>query len=205
MLTSQTVREYAARLAAGEPTPGGGSAAALVGALAVALGEMAANFTRGKDTWERVEAPLARLEQLRETLLDLTDADPEAYAPVAAAYAMPRATEEEKAARREAIQAALKQAAHVPLQVVGRVADAIAELPALAEHANRNLLSDVGVAAAFALAALKTGWLNVEVNLASIKDEEYVEDIRGAWQERLCEAEKTAAVVWEQVSEAISG
>ena len=205
MLTTLTARAYAARLAAGEPTPGGGSAAALVGALGVALGEMAANFTRGKDTWEHIEAPLARLEQHRQALLDLTDADAEAYAPVGAAYAMPRATDEEKAARREAIQAALKQAAQVPLQAVERIAAAIAELPTLAEHANKNLLRDVGVAAAFTLAALKTAWLNVEINLAGIKDEDYVQDIRCGWQGRLAEAEKTAAAVWEQVSESICG
>jgi len=205
MLTDLTVREYAARLAAGEPTPGGGSGAALVGALGVALGEMAANFTRGKDNWEQVEAPLARLEEHRLALLALTDADAEAYAPVGAAYALPRGTDEEKAVRRGAIQEALKQAAQVPLRAVERIADAIGELPTLAEYANKNLLSDVGVAAAFTLAALKTAWLNVEINLASIKDEEYVQDIRCGWQERLAAAEKTAAAVWEQVSAAIDG
>jgi formiminotetrahydrofolate cyclodeaminase len=203
MLTTLTVREYADRLAAGEPTPGGGSGAALVGALGVALGEMAANFTRTKETWEQVKAPLARLEQHRQGLLDLTDADADAYAPVAAAYALPRGTEEEKAARREAIQVALKHAAQAPLQTVARLAEAIAELPVLAEHANRNLLSDVGVAAAFMRAALQTAWLNVEINLAGIRDEEYVEDLRASWQERLAVAENTAASVWEQVRDAI--
>ena len=205
MLTGLTVSEYAARLAAGEPTPGGGSAAALVGALGVALGEMAANFTRNKDTWEHVAAPLQRLEQHRAALLALTDADAEAYAPVGAAYALPRGTEAEQAARREAIQHALKQAAQVPLQAVGEIAAAIAELPILAEYANKNLLSDVGVAAAFTLAALKTAWLNVEINLSSIKDEAYVKYTRCAWQEKLTAAEKTATSVWEQVSNTIRG
>jgi formiminotetrahydrofolate cyclodeaminase len=205
MLTTLTVQDYAARLAAGEPTPGGGSAAALVGVLGVALAEMASNFTRGKDNWEHIEAPLARLEEHRQALLALTDADAEAYAPVGAAYAMPRATDEEKAIRRDAIQAALKQAAQVPLQTVERIAAAIAELPTLAKFANKNLLSDVGVAAAFTLAGLKTAWLNVEINLASIKDEDYVQDLRCAWQEKLAAAEKTASSVWEQVSQTICG
>jgi methenyltetrahydrofolate cyclohydrolase len=205
MLTRLAVNDYAARLAAGEPTPGGGSAAALVGALGVALGEMAANFTRSKDTWEHVEGPLQRLEQHRAALLALTDADADAYAPVAAAYALPRATDDEKAARREAIQAALKQAAQVPLRATEVIAQAIEELPTLAEFANKNLLSDVGVAAAFTLAALKTAWLNVEINLSGIKDEAFVQEIRGVWQERLPAAEKTAAAVWEQVSASISG
>lgn len=205
MLTTQTVRDYAARLASGEPTPGGGSAAALVGALGVALSEMAGNFTRGKDTWEHIEEPLGRLEQYRQALLALTDADAEAYAPVGAAYGMPRETDEQKAARRDAIQAALKQAAQVPLQAVETIVKAIAELPTLAQYGNKNLLSDVGVAAAFALAALKTAWLNVEINLASIKDEAFVNDIRCSWQERLAEAEKTAESVWEQVHGTICG
>jgi formiminotetrahydrofolate cyclodeaminase len=203
MLTGLTVAEYAARLAAGEPTPGGGSGAALVGALGVALGEMAANFTRGKDTWEHIEAPLQRLEQHRAALLALTDADASAYAPVGAAYALPRGSDEEKAARREAIQTALKQAAQVPLRAVEEIVAAIEELPTLAEYANKNLLSDVGVAAAFTLAALKTAWLNVEINLSGIKDETYVKDIRCAWEEKLAAAEKTAGAVWEQVSQSI--
>jgi len=205
MLTTQTVRDYAARLASGEPTPGGGSAAALVGALGVALGEMASNFTRGKDTWEQIEGPLARLEEHRSALLALTDADAEAYAPVGAAYGMPRATDEEKAARREAIQLALKQAAQVPLQAVERITEAIKELPTLAQYANKNLLSDVGVSAAFLQAALKTAWLNVEINLASIKDEEYVRDIRCAWLEPMAEADRTAGAVWEEVRGGICG
>lgn len=205
MLTGLTVAEYAARLAAGEPTPGGGSGAALVGALGVALGEMAANFSRGKDNWDYIKEPLQRLEQHRLALLALTDADAEAYAPVGAAYALPRGTDEEKAARREAIQAALKQAAQVPLAAVGKIAAAIDELPILAEYANKNLISDVGVAAAFTLAALKTAWLNVEINLAGIKDEAYVKDIRCDWKERLAAAEKTASAVWEQVSSTICG
>lgn len=205
MLTGQPVQDYLAALASGEPTPGGGSAAALVGALGVALGEMAANFTRNKDTWEQVAEPLERLQQRRQALLALTDADAEAYAPVGAAYALPRATDEEKAARTAAIQAALKQAAAVPLAAVEQIEGAIQELPALAEYGNKNLLSDVGVAAAFTLAALKTAWLNVEINLRSIRDEQYVQAIRAQWQDRLEAAEKLALSVWEHVNSEICG
>lgn len=205
MLTAKTVREYVAVLAAKEPTPGGGSAAALVGALGVALGEMAANFTRDKENWDKIAAPLQRLESYRNTLLELIEADAEAYAHVSAAYVMPRATEEEKAARREAIQAALKIAAKAPLQAVETIVAAIEELRTLAEYANPNLISDVGVAAIFTYAALKGAWLNVEINLVSIKDEAYVAQIRRMWQERIAEAEKKALEVWENVCQRICG
>lgn len=205
MFTRQPVQDYVAALASEEPTPGGGSAAALGGALGVALGEMAGNFTRNKATWEQVEGPLQRLQQRRLALLAMTDADAAAYAPVAAAYALPRATDEEKTARTAAIQAALKQAAAVPLAAVEQIEGAIQELPVLAEFANKNLLSDVGVAAAFTLAALKTAWLNVEINLRGIRDEQYVQTVRAQWQDRLDAAEKLALSVWGRVYGEICG
>lgn len=205
MLTSATVRDYVGRLASGEPTPGGGSAAALVGALGAALGEMVANFTREKEGWELVAPALEQLELRHEALLDLTDRDAEAYGGVSAAYGMPRGDDIEKAARTAAIQVALTQAAQVPLQVIDHVAAVVDELPVLLEHGNANLLSDVAVAADFCQSALRCAWLNVEANLAYLKDEEYKAETRDAMQEKIGEAEKTAASVWEQTLEKLAG
>lgn len=203
MLTEVTVRDYAARLASGEPTPGGGSAAALLGALGAALGEMVCNFTAGKQGYAELEPVLAQLTAHREALLGLADRDAEAYAGVGAAYKLPRETEEQQAARTAAIQLALRAAAAVPLGAITSVAAACELLPAILEHGNRNLVSDVGVAADFCQSAMRCAWLNVEVNLAGIKDEQYKAQVRQQMEETISAAEKTAADVWEQTLELV--
>jgi formiminotetrahydrofolate cyclodeaminase len=209
MLSSLTVRDYAAKLAAGEPTPGGGSAAALAGALAAALAQMAGNFTAGREKFAAVDDEvrdiLAHLESQRVRLLDLTDADADAYATVGAAYGLPRGTDEEKAARKAAIEAALKSAAAVPLAVTEACAEVIAVLDRLREISNPNLLSDVACAAAMAAAALRTAWLNVEVNLASLGDAAFVAATRAVTDARLAEGEAEAKVVFERVAAGIRG
>ncbi len=201
-LTEQTVRAYTELLAGPGPTPGGGSAAGLVGALAAASAAMVGSFTVGKPKFAEVEAEVAalleRLQALRERLLDLTDADAEAYAEVGAAYALPRKTDEEKWARQAAIQQALKSAARVPLGVVAAAAEVAECLPAMAEKGNSNLLSDVGVAAILAEAAFAAGRLNVEVNLAGVTDETYVAETR----EQLMEANRQMRTARE-VAEAV--
>ena len=204
MLTSHTVREYAASLASGEPTPGGGSAAALCGALGAALGEMAGNFTVGREKFAAVDAEvraiLERLESRRVALLDLTDADADAYAQVGAAYSLPRGSDAEKAARSAAIQEALKAAAQVPLAVTEACAAIIADLEELRLKANPNLLSDVAVSAEFALAALRCGMLNVDVNLAAIKDPEWVAEKREYIDGLLAGAQPVARGVFDSIA-----
>ena len=209
MLTQMTVRDYTAKLASGDPTPGGGSGAALVGALGAALGEMVGNFTVGKSKFAEVEDDvrtiLCRLEDQRGKLLDLTDADADAYAKVGAAYGMARSTDDEKAARAGAIEDALKAAAEVPLAVTEACLAVIDELDELREKGNPNLLSDVAVSAEFALAALRCAWLNVEINLASIKDQDYVAETRCAIDDRLAKAEGPARQLFDAIARAIRG
>ena len=205
MLTQLSVRDYAARLASADPTPGGGSAAALVGALAASLGEMVANFTRDKEGWAEVEPALAKLTTHRDILLDLTDRDAEAYAAVGAAYKLPKSTDAEKTARAAAIQEALKASAQVPLGVIRELSEAVTLLPVLLEHGNRNLVSDVGVAADFAQSALRCAWLNVEINLSGVKDEDYQNSVRQSMEELISKAENTAAEVWDQTVDLITG
>jgi methenyltetrahydrofolate cyclohydrolase len=201
-LTSQTVRAYTELLAGTGPTPGGGSAAALCGALAAAAGAMVGSFTVGKPKFAAVEADVAslleRLQALRERMLALTDADAQAYAGVGAAYARPKQTDEEKWARQAAIQQALKDAAQVPLGVVEAAGEIAGLLPELAEKGNPNLLSDVGVAAILAWAAFEAGKLNVEVNLAGLQDEAYCAAVR----ERVGQAAAQVQVA-QQVAEEV--
>lgn len=207
LLTEQTVRKYTEHLASDEPTPGGGSAAAVAGALAAASAAMVASFTVGREKFAEVEDDvqciLGVLQTQRERLLELTDADADAYSQVGAAYGMPRDTEEQKQARREAIQQALKAAAEVPMGVAEACGKIIPVLQELAEKGNPNLISDAGVAAELSLAALHCAELNVEVNLAFIKDEAYVIQKRDRLAELSNECEPLATDAAEYVQDKI--
>ena len=175
---TEPLETYVADAAAGQPTPGGGSVSGLVGTLAAAMGEMAANFTAGRekfaDVEAEIEAAIARLADAREKLLCLMQDDVEAYAAVGSAYGMSRKTDEEKAARRAAVQKALKDAMRAPLEVMRQCAAVGEVAERLAEIANPNLITDVGVSAILAAAAGASARLNVEINLKYIKDAELV-------------------------------
>jgi formiminotetrahydrofolate cyclodeaminase len=195
--------EYLDHLAAKLPAPGGGSAAALVGALGAALESMVANFTVGKEAYREVEAEVKGLleqsEALRSELTKLVQADMDVYSKVSSAYALPRDSNEEKAARTEAIQAALKVAAQVPYKVVIACDKVLGICPELAAKGSANLISDVGVAVVFAEAALQAGYLNVEINLAGIKDEAYTGQMRRELAPLVARAPKTREEVWRKV------
>ncbi|MGH2355924.1 MAG: cyclodeaminase/cyclohydrolase family protein [Chloroflexota bacterium] len=174
----QSVPEYLAALASRAPTPGGGSAAALVGAMGAALVSMVANFTVGRPKYADVEAPmreaLAAAERARVELADLMDEDERAYAALSATFKLPRSPDEEKRARSRAIQRALREAAAPPLamaQVCRRVLDLAS---VVAEHGNPDLASDAGVAALLAEGALRASAINVRVNLARVRNQLFV-------------------------------
>lgn len=198
---------YLDKLAAKLPAPGGGSAAALVGALAAALESMVANFTVGKEAYKEVEAEVKGLleqsEALRAELTKLVQADMDVYSKVSSAYSLPRETAEQKAARTEAIQAALKVAAQVPYKVTLACDKVLAICPGLATKGSANLISDVGVAVVFAEAALQAAYLNVEINLAGIKDEGYTDQMRREVAPLVARAPKLRAEVWQAVMQAV--
>lgn len=178
--------------AANKPTPGGGSVAALVGALATTMASMAASFTAGKEKYRDVEPQirtrLKLLEEARSKFVDLMHRDMEAYAAVMAAYRQPKETDAEKQARAEAIQASLRNSMQVPLQATEEALGVLEASAELADIANANLLSDVAVAAILAEAALAAGRVNVEVNLAGIKDQELVAATTATLDQRQAEA-----------------
>jgi methenyltetrahydrofolate cyclohydrolase len=167
------IDEWLDELADRKPTPGGGAVAALCAASSAALLEMVGNYTTGKkwaDREEAMRALVAEAGALRVQAGQLAQADIEAFAAVGAAYALPRATDEEKVERSAAIQRATLGAAEPPVQV-GRVATRLVELAAgLVDPANPNVLSDVGVAAATARAALGGSVVNITVNAALLRD-----------------------------------
>ena len=207
MYLDQPLAAYLDALASNAPAPGGGSAAALVGALAAALNSMVANFTVGKEQFANVEATvrdaLAHNEELRATLSQLVEEDTAAYGKVSSAYRMPRATDAEKAARTAAIQEALKSACSVPLAAADCCLRVIEIADTLADSGNPNLISDAGVAARLGAAGLATAALNVEINLVSIKDAAFVKARRAHLAPMLARGQELGEAVWKKVLERI--
>jgi len=182
MFVEKTVTAFMDELASSAPAPGGGSVAALSGALGAALVSMVCNLTLGKKKYAAVQddirALLQHSETLRRELLDLLEADVQVYTSVSKAYKMPRQSEEEKAARREAIQAALKEATAVPMKVAEACVKVLDLCMPTVEKGNVNAVSDAGIAALMAEAGLRSAVLNVLINLGAIKDEAFVEQER---------------------------
>jgi len=176
MRSDMTLVEFCHRTAARMPTPGGGSVAAYVASLGAALGMMTARFTEGRKGFEEHAATLAaeidRLETTRGRMLELMESDAAAYEAVTAAYRLPKATDAEKATRREAIQSSLRGAMDVPLQACREVVGALEVLDSLRHHANPNLVSDVAVGAYALGAAFRSAWINVLINLGSLPDDD---------------------------------
>jgi formiminotetrahydrofolate cyclodeaminase len=176
-LTNKPVFQFLDELASSAPAPGGGSVAALGGALGAALVSMVCNLTVGKKKYVDVEKDiqdiLQKSEGLRHRLVDLLQEDVEAYTAVSQAMKMPRATDDEKSTRRDAMQKALKKATEVPLQVAGACTEVIALCQPAAEKGNKNAVSDAGVAILMAEAGLRSAALNVLINLGWIDDQSF--------------------------------
>ncbi len=181
-LTDKTLVDFLDALASSAPAPGGGSVAALSGALGAALVSMVCNLTLGKtryaDVQEEITTLLERSEALRHELTDLLEADVEAYTGVSGAYGMPRDTDEQKATRSAAIQEALKGATIVPLQVAEACVNVLQLCTPAAEMGNVYAVSDAGVAAVMAEGGLRSAALNVIININAIKDQAFVAEMQ---------------------------
>jgi len=182
MLIEKPVVTFLDELASSAPAPGGGSAAALGAAIGAALVSMVANLTVGKkqyvDVQEDIKRILARSEGLRHRCQDLLERDVAAYTEVSKVYKMPRDTEPEKAAREAAMQTALKNATAVPMELAEVCVQILNLCPESTQKGNKNAVSDAGVAALMAEAALRSAALNVLINVGSIKDEAFVKKER---------------------------
>jgi glutamate formiminotransferase/formiminotetrahydrofolate cyclodeaminase len=181
-IRGRSVTGFLDALASSDPTPGGGSLAAVAGASGAALVAMVARLTRGKKGYEehdaRMQAISLEADRAREDLLDLADRDAAAFDEVMAAYRLPKDTDEEKAARTEAIQAAMAGAAEVPLEVARRTLALLDLAREVTEVGNVNAASD-GASAAFALyAATRSALANVDINVVSLKDAALVDRLR---------------------------
>lgn len=190
-------------LASESPTPGGGGAAAISGAMGAALVSMVCNLTIGKPKYAEVEAQvkavLAKSEPLRLQLTDAIADDVKAFDAVMGAYGLPRGTDEEKASRSETIQAALKVATDVPLEAARLCRDAIDLSAEIAEIGNLNVISDAGVAVQSAYAGLMSAALNVRVNAKSIKDRDFADARLAELETLIGEATALTAKTYELV------
>ena len=173
----RTLRAFSEDLASAGPTPGGGSAAAYAGALGAALNGMVARIATRKADSPRLQAFVAETDALRLEFLRLIDADCDAYGDVAQAMKLPRATDQEKAARTERLQTALVSASRVPLEIAAASRRLLDACERAVEMAGPSTVSDVGVGALLAEACLRGAALNVMVNLASLKDAERVKEL----------------------------
>ena len=180
-LVDMNINEFLDELASNSPAPGGGSVAALSGALGTALSSMVCNLTIGKEKYEDVQDEikntLEKSEQVRMQLTELIDKDTEAFNDVMKAFKMPKETEEQKEKRKQAIQKGYKTAAKVPLETAKACEKILDIAMVIAEKGNKNSITDAAVSALMAQAGVKSAILNVKINLGSIKDDEFVERI----------------------------
>jgi len=179
-LTDKPTKSFLDELASSAPAPGGGSVAALSGALGAGLISMVCNLTLGKPKYAAVQgdisAILKKSESLRKELTDLLEADVQAYTQLSQTMKMPRETDEQKATRATLMDKALKAATEVPMRVAEACVAIMALCPSAAEKGNTNAVSDVGVGILMAEAGLRGAALNVLINLGLIKDEHFVSE-----------------------------
>jgi glutamate formiminotransferase / formiminotetrahydrofolate cyclodeaminase len=180
-LISMSVKAFANETAADSPAPGGGSVAAAAGAFGVALGTMVANLSASKRGWETRTAEFSswaeKGQQLKDRLLALVDEDTRAFNAIMAAFGLPKDTDEQKSARKTAIQYASKYATEVPFRTLQVAVESIPLIQAMIEKGNPNSLSDAGVGAACLLTAMQGAWMNVLINAQGLEDKVWATDI----------------------------
>jgi len=195
----KSLQAFLDELASSSPAPGGGSVAALSGALGSALTSMVCNLTIGKKKYADVEAEmknvLAQAEHLREQFTALIDRDTQAFNKVMEAFALPKETDLQRALRSAAVREATKEATLVPLEVMKHCIDALALAQTVAAKGNTNSVSDAGVSALMLDAALEGAALNVRINLNSLDDPEFV----GWKEEDLQSLRSTSALMLEEI------
>lgn len=181
----KNIDKFLAELASSAPTPGGGGAAALTGALGIALGNMVGSLTLGKKKYADVQEDIAELnakaEALRAGFVALVDADAEAFAPLSRAYSIPK----DDPARDEIMEPALLKAAEPPLEIMRKCAEALDLIAGYAAKGSALAISDAGCAAALCGAAMEAAALNVKINTKSMKNRAVADNINAEMNELL--------------------
>ena len=206
-LISKDLRSFADETASESPAPGGGSISAYVGALGVSLATMVANLSSHKrgwdDRWEEFSGVAEQGQRLKDALLRAVDEDTNAFNAIMAAFGLPNTSPEEKAARKAAVQAATRQAIEVPYRVMQWSLESFALIHQMAEQGNPNSVTDAGVGALCARAAVHGALLNVKINAAGLDDKEYARTVVAAGNEMAAEADRLEREVLAVVREKI--
>ncbi len=206
-LTERPLTDLLAAFRSSDPTPGGGSASALAGAIGASLLAMVAALPKPRAATEedvgRLQASGRRCTDVSQTLAALVDRDAEAYELVITAYRLPKTTGEEKTIRSAKIQEAMRAAIEAPLGVMRACHEAAEQAPVIAEFGNRNASSDVLVGVELLLAGLRGARLNVDINLGSVKDASYADSVRSAVEQLTAAAEREAASARRRFADAM--
>jgi len=195
MLDQKTVREFINELGSNSPAPGGGSVAALGASLATALGAMVFNLTVGKKAYNEysnedkmlVDKNLEKCLELEDNFLDLMNKDTEAFLVLMSAFKLPKETEDEKKVRSLKIKEGNQVALEIPLTVAQEAYKIYEYVKVAATLGNKNAISDAGVSALMLQASIESAILNVKINLSSVKDETYKEEIKSICEELIKE------------------
>ncbi|MCY6353894.1 cyclodeaminase/cyclohydrolase family protein [Clostridium sp. ZS2-4] len=179
------IKDYIEKLSSKEPIPGGGSAAALAGAVSSALTAMVFNLTIGKKVYEEyneeekvlINTSLKKIEECNIELMNFMDKDGEAFLSLMTAFRLPKESQEEKIKRNEKIQLGYENALNIPLNLAKKCIEIYEYVLVAAEYGNKNVISDAGVAAILLQGAVESAVLNVKINLNGIKDEDYKKNI----------------------------
>lgn len=200
----KNVDKFLAELASSAPTPGGGGAAALCGALGIALGNMVGSLTLGKKKYADVQEDIAELnakaEALRAGFVALVDADAEAFAPLSRAYSIPK----DDPARDEIMEPALLKAAEAPLEIMRKCAEALELISGYAAKGSALAISDAGCAAALCGAAMEAAALNVKINTKSMKNRAVADNINAEMNELLQKYFALSQEIYNDVSGRLS-
>ncbi len=204
-LFNQSMNEFIEKAASNSPTPGGGNVSAVIATLAASMVSMVANLTIGKKGYEEVQDQAKKaaddLKGIIETLKDLTAKDMAVFSKFMEALRMPKDTEEQKATRTEAMQQAAKTATEVPMEICRQCLEVLKIAVPLATYGNKGAISDVGVGAYVAEAALRSAMLSVDINLPGIKDPAFVEKYRAERRQLFADADEMKLIAVAKVKE----
>lgn len=207
-LTQLSCDNFAVELASKKPVPGGGGAAALSGALGVALNSMVANYSKGKKKFVGFEKQhdeiLRKGEKLRAELLVAIEKDAENFEPLSMAYIMPSTTEEEKMVKDEVMQKCLKAACSAPLETLRLTYEGILLHEELIDISSKTIISDIGVGVQLLKAAINSAYLNVLINLNSITDIDYVKENKEKFEKMLNDGNEKADEIYKKVLKILS-
>ena len=207
MLKDMTIEEFTKVLASNAPAPGGGSSAALAGAQGASLASMVASLTVGKKKYAEHDdlnrSALEKAEALRAKFISLLDEDTETFGEMSAVFAMPKNTDDEKEKRREKMQTALKHCVVPPFKMMEASLETLYVTKSILGKSNASASSDLGVSALNLETAVKGAWLNVLINLSSVKDEVFVSEYKSKGEKLLADCVKLSDEIYKEVIDSL--